>query len=347
MSQQHTLPMGAIQPIKWHDNCVVVIDQTQLPQRYVEVNLRTVEQLAQAIKQLVVRGAPLLGIAAAYGIALAAHLLNEQETLAEAWQKLEDAAAILRRTRPTASNLSGALQQMLTPTDAPVSKLADLMLERAIEIHRADLDASARIAANVPQIMQQPGWVLTYCNTGALATGGGGTALGLIVEGSRRGLVQGVYACETRPLLQGARLTAWELSQLQIPYYVLCDNAAAALLSSGVINAVLVGADRIAVNGDTANKIGTRMLAQLSASSAVPFYVVAPRTTYDPATSTGATIEIEYRSDREVQAWAGLSVTPAETKAYNPAFDITPNELVTAYVTDYGVFKASELRSII
>ncbi|MBN2081533.1 S-methyl-5-thioribose-1-phosphate isomerase [bacterium] len=327
---------GGIRPVRWHRNTLVVIDQTRLPQEYVERTLRSVEDVAEAINRLRVRGAPLIGITAAYGVALAASLAPEPTAIRAAIDQL-------RATRPTARDLFAALDRMERAATHNPADPARVLLDEALAIHAADLTAGRLIATQAAQVFTTPGWTMTICNTGALATGGEGTALGLIAAGYRLGLVSGVYVLETRPILQGARLTAWELQQLDIPFQLLPDSAAASLIATGRVAAIATGADRIARNGDTANKVGTRMLAELADRHQVPFHIVAPRTTFDAATPSGAAIPIEQRAGVEVMVFNGQPVAPDGTTVYNPAFDVTDAGLIGSYVTDAGVFAPNEL----
>ena len=325
-----------IRPIRWHRDTLVVIDQTRLPREYVELALREVADVADAINRLSVRGAPLIGITAAYGIALAA-----QHNPAAA--AVRPAIERLRATRPTARDLFAALDRMESVLEQSPADPARVLLDEALAIHAADLTAGRLIAAQAASVFTKPGWVMTICNTGALATGGEGTALGLIAAGYRLGLVRGVYVLETRPLLQGARLTAWELKQQAIPFKLLVDSAAGSLIANGQVTAIATGADRIARNGDTANKVGTRMLAELAARYQVPFHIVAPRSTFATATPDGVSIPIEQRAGREVTELTGRGVAPAGTTVYNPAFDVTDVRLIDSYVTDCGVFTPQQL----
>jgi methylthioribose-1-phosphate isomerase len=289
----------------------VILDQRRLPDEEVELRLRDAGEVAGAIRSLAIRGAPAIGVAAAYGLALAA---ARDDDLDEA---LEELAA----ARPTAVNLRWALEKM---RDDPTP-------ENARAIHEAEVDRCRRMAEHAAELFPSGSQVLTHCNTGGLATGGYGTALGAIRAAWERGLVERVWVDETRPLLQGSRLTAWELESLGIPYAVIADSAAASLMASGQVDCVFTGADRIAANGDTANKIGTYSLAVAARHHDVPLYVVAPTSTLDHATPTGAEIPIEHRDSAEL--------TP-HFPAWNPAFDVTPAELVAAIVTEEGVHRA-------
>ncbi len=291
-----------------------MLDQRALPETERWIRCETVEQVADCIRTLAVRGAPAIGLAAAYGMALA--------------EGREDAAQLLRSTRPTAVNLAWALEQC---RDAPD------VLEVARRLHREQDEADRRLAGLGAGLFEKGTRALTHCNAGALATGGYGTAGGVLRAAWERGLLSEVWVDETRPLLQGARLTSWELRQAGIPHRVLADSAAGSLMARGLVDRVVVGADRIAANGDVANKVGTYPLAVLAARHGVPFYVAAPLSTIDPATPDGGAIPIEERDATEVLVGG---------EAFNPAFDVTPAELVTAIVTEAGVLEAPYDESI-
>jgi len=302
--------------VAWTGDAVEIIDQTLLPGEERMLRLTTPEQVVDAIRRLAVRGAPAIGICGAFGVVVAAKA-----------GRREAGAAMIRAARPTAVNLAWAVDRVLAAADAEAEALAILDEDREAcrligEHGRAELPHARR--------------VLTLCNTGWLATGGWGTALGIVYAKAAAGEPVEVLACETRPLLQGARLTAWELQQEGIPVTVLTEGAAAARLAQGGVDAVIVGADRVAANGDTANKIGTYALAIAAHHHGVPFYVAVPRSTLDPETPDGAAIEIEQRDGAEVRAAAGL---PDEVAVWNPAFDVTPAALVTAIVCDAGVLR--------
>ena len=297
--------------VRLENEAVVVLDQRRLPDEEVELRCGTSAEVAEAIRTLAVRGAPAIGIAAAYGLALAAQ--NGED--------LDAAYGTLLSARPTAVNLRWALDRMRDDPSAA----------RAQELHDAEVERCHRMATLAADLIAPGSRVLTHCNAGGLATGGYGTAVGAIRAAWARGLVEHVWVGETRPLLQGARLTAWELEQLGIPHAVIADAAAASLMARGDVDCVLVGADRIAANGDTANKIGTYALAVLARHHDVPLYVVAPTSTLDPATATGAEIPIEQRDGAEVTA---------RFAALNPAFDVTPASLIAAVVTEEGVHRA-------
>jgi methylthioribose-1-phosphate isomerase len=290
---------------------VVLLDQRRLPDEEAELVCSSAAEVAEAIRTLAVRGAPAIGIAAAYGYALAA----------ARGEDLESAAGALAAARPTAANLEWALQQV---------RAADDPAARARELHAEEVERCRRMSRHAAGLVGQGAKALTHCNTGALATGGQGTALGALREAWARGLLRHVFVDETRPLLQGARLTAWELEATGVPYTVIADAAAGQLLAAGEVDCVFVGADRIAANGDTANKIGTYPLAVLAERHEVPFVVVAPSSSVDLAIATGAEIPIEERDPAEVSA---------RFQAWNPAFDVTPAELITAIVTEHGVHR--------
>jgi len=297
--------------VRLEDDAVVVLDQRRLPEEEVELRCTTTEELVEAIRTLAVRGAPAIGIAAAYGVALAARRGED----------LDRAIALLAASRPTAVNLRWALEEMR----------AEPTPERARAVHAAEVERCRTMGAHAAPLLGERSRVLTHCNTGGLATGGYGTALGAVRAAWEQGRLEHVWVDETRPLLQGGRLTAWELEQLGIPYSVIADSAAAALMAAGDVDCVVVGADRIAANGDTANKIGTYMLAVVARHHDVPFYVVAPTSTLDLATASGARIPIEERDGSEVSR---------RFPARNPAFDVTPAALITAVVTERGVHRA-------
>src|SRR6185312_806987 len=300
--------------------------------------LRNVEELAEAIRSLRVRGAPALGVAGALGVALAVR--KARHVRAEA----DRAAALLAATRPTAVNLSWGIEQ----ARAQASKGAGAVLRVALELVEADVRTNRAMAELgtewVAENIATPVRVLTHCNTGALACVEIGTALGVIAESHRRGLVEEVLATETRPLLQGSRLTAWELKRLGIPFRLVTDGAAPSVISRGEVGLVMVGADRIAANCDVANKIGTFALALAAARTRVPFVVVAPESTRDAGTASGAEIRVEERDEGEVLGFAGMRVAPEGAHAMNPAFDITPADLITAIITEAQVIAMSPLR---
>ena len=303
--------------LRLEDDSVVFLDQRRLPLEEVEVECRTAAEVADAIRTMVVRGAPAIGIAAAYGIALAA----------AHGEDLDAADHVLRAARPTAVNLAWALDTMS----------ADPSYDRARRIHADEVERCRRMSSHAAELLAPGTRALTHCNAGGLATGGYGSAVGALLTAWELGLLQHVWVDETRPLLQGARLTAWELEAAGIPHAVIADSAAASLMAAGEVDGVITGADRIAANGDTANKIGTYSLAVLADHHAIPFYVVAPSTTVDLATRDGSGIPIEERDPAEITA---------RFAARNPAFDVTPAALIAAIITEAGVHRAPYTASL-
>ncbi|MFN3346851.1 MAG: S-methyl-5-thioribose-1-phosphate isomerase [Candidatus Bipolaricaulaceae bacterium] len=337
--------MNVFRPLFWEEDHLVLLDQTRLPWEEGWLRLRTWEEVAEAIQNLRVRGAPAIGIAAAYGLALAALRPKPGHTPS---QEFLEAKEGLRKTRPTAVNLFWALERM-TRAFLACSKeeeLFPLLLEEALRIHEEDIAANLRMAELGAALIPEGARVLTICNTGALATGGHGTALGVIRTAWTQGKLGMVYACETRPVLQGARLTAWELLREGITFRLIADFAAGLLFRRGEVDVVLVGADRIAKNGDFANKVGTYVLALLANRHGVPFYVVAPSSSFDLALPFGEAIPVEERSEAEVLEPYGCRFAPQGTRAWNPAFDLTPSELVAAFVTEKGVIRPPYERTI-
>ncbi len=318
-------------PIVYRDGGIDLLDQTRLPGRAVVLRITDVDKVAEAIKTMRVRGAPAIGITAAYGMVLGLERGEEMNRVAEA----------LRATRPTAVNLTWAIERMLDTfrkhEGEPAGDLHAAMLAEARLIHSEDIEANQNIGSVGAALLPDSARVITICNTGALATGGYGTAYGVLRAAHEQGKMEMVYACETRPRLQGARLTAWELLQNGIPFRLVVDGAAGALMARGRIDAVFAGADRIAANGDSANKIGTYQLAILARHHGIPFYIVAPTSTIDPDTADGKGITIEERSEDEVLAPLGVRFAPDGARAWNPAFDVTPAELITGIITERGV----------
>ncbi|HHS14414.1 MAG TPA: S-methyl-5-thioribose-1-phosphate isomerase [bacterium] len=331
----------AVRTIEWRKDCVRIIDQTRLPEESVYRELHTVEEMAEAIETLRVRGAPAIGIAAAMGVALAARL--HRKSPPELFNRaVDDAMERLKKTRPTAVNLFGALERMrgcLHGVSMKPGEAADTLLREALAIYEEDEIVCRRMGENGAELLGPDSIVLTHCNAGGLATAGYGTALGVIYAAHEAGRIRHVYADETRPLLQGSRLTAWELSRSGIPVTVICDSAAASVMHGRRVDAVLVGADRIAANGDTANKIGTYSLAVLARYHGIPFYVVAPVSTVDMRLSSGESIPIEERSADEVIQGFGRLTAPNGAGVLNPAFDVTPHTLISAIVTEAGVLR--------
>lgn len=332
--------------VAWDAGRVVVLDQTRLPDQTVFLPCADVPALCDAIVRLAVRGAPAIGVAAAYGLALAAHRAAAAgSTAAATLDAVAAARGQLASTRPTAVNLFWALERVsrrareMTAAGAGPGDLAAGLLAEARRLHDEDIDMCRRLGVAGAALLPDCATVLTHCNAGGLATGGYGTALGVLYAAQQAGRTVRVFADETRPLLQGARLTAWELAERGFEVTVLCDGAAGALLRSGAVDAVITGADRIAANGDTANKVGTYPLAVLADRHDVPFYVAAPGSTFDPGTPDGAGIVIEQRDAAEVLGFGGVGTTVAGAGAWNPAFDVTPAELITAFITERGVLR--------
>ncbi len=304
--------------LRLEEDAVVFLDQRRLPDEEVEIRCASAEDVAEAIRTMVVRGAPALGIAAAYGYALAA----------ARGEDLDEAFAVLLESRPTAANIGWALAVMRDDPSA----------ERARELHREEVERCRRMAAHAAALLEPGTRALTHCNAGALATAGDyGTALGVVRGARDAGKRVAVIADETRPFLQGARLTAWELAKDSIPVTVITDNMAGHVMKQGKVDAVVVGADRIAANGDTANKIGTYMVAVLARQHDIPFYVAAPISTIDLAVPSGEHIPIEERDAREVTHIRDLRLAPEGVAVHNPAFDVTPHDLIAAIITDKGV----------
>ncbi|AQU02900.1 MAG: S-methyl-5-thioribose-1-phosphate isomerase [Dehalococcoides mccartyi] len=326
--------------IEWRDNRLIILDQTLLPleEKYLELN--DYHAVAEAIKTLRVRGAPSIGVAAAYGIALGA-LGIETQYCSEFLPLYQQVSAEIASTRPTAKNLFMAAERMdhVVASGTDVSQVKISLVEEAVKIHHEEEEASRKISAFGAELIQ-PGWtVLTHCNAGPLATAGYGTALGVIIAAHQQGKNISAFATETRPLLQGARLTALELKEAGIPFKLITDSMAGHFMQKGVINAVVVGADRIAKNGDTANKIGTYSLAVLALAHGIPFYVAAPSSTFDKSIESGLDIVIEERKPEEITQIRGQRIAPENIAVANPAFDVTPANLITAFITENGIIR--------
>ncbi|NJO44061.1 MAG: S-methyl-5-thioribose-1-phosphate isomerase [Cyanobacteria bacterium CRU_2_1] len=337
-----------VYPVYWYQDHVRLIDQTHLPTEFAVVEISRSDDMALAIKTMIVRGAPAIGVAAAYGMYLGAreiHTESRDQFLVE----LEAVAEKLRTTRPTAVNLFWAIDRMLRTarqTVGPVDYLKQVLLETAQAINTEDIETCQAIGNHGLSIL--PAYptqlrLLTHCNAGALATAGYGTALGVVRSAWREGRLERVYADETRPRLQGAKLTTWECVQEGIPATLITDSMAAHCMKQGRIDAVVVGADRIAANGDAANKIGTYSLALVAKAHTIPFFVAAPLSTVDFKLSDGSQIPIEERDPSEVYKIGDTLICPPGVEFYNPAFDVTPAELITAIITEYGAMKPSEL----
>ena len=327
--------MKALKAVEWiaGEGALKLLDQRALPGREAYVVCRSVEDAALAIEKMTVRGAPAIGIAAAYGVVLAG---GGRGAVSAALERLA-------RTRPTAVNLFAALERMRAVFESASSldgaALTDRLLDEAMRIHEADIEANRRMGAYGADLLPQDAVVLTHCNAGAIATGGHGTALGILRSAREAGKMVRVFADETRPLLQGARLTVWELARDGFEVTLITDGMAGALMRTGRVDAVIVGADRIAANGDTANKIGTYGLAVLAAAHGVPFYVAAPWSTFDLSLPDGSGIPIEERSEEEMRVLSGGQRVPDAVRVWNPAFDVTPARYIAAIVTERGVFR--------
>ena len=328
--------------VDYERGCLRLLDQTKLPAKLEVLECRDVPSLIDAIRRLVVRGAPAIGVAGAFGAVLAVDVQLATGSLD--LSRLHETLRALRAARPTAVNLGWALDRservLAAKRDVGGEAVRAALLAEADAIRAEDEQLCLRMAEHGLTLLPDPAVVLTHCNTGALATAGIGTALGVIHLAHQRGRRIEVYADETRPLLQGARLTAWECERAGIPVQLLVDGAAGWLLRTRRIDAVLIGADRIAANGDTANKIGSYALAVLAERHGVPFYVVAPSSTLDLSIPSGAEIPIELRDAAELRQLLGTAIAPADVGGFNPAFDVTPAELITAIVTERGVFRA-------
>ncbi len=327
-------------PITYHDGTVELIDQTRLPREVVTLTISDYRQLADAIREMKIRGAPAIGIAAAYGVVLGIQAVTDESELD---QHFEEVIETLKTTRPTAVNLFWALDRMTrvfhAHRKAGLPILEENLLEEAKRIHVEDIEANKRIGRYGAELLPDGATVLTHCNTGGLATGGYGTALGMIRTAWEAGKLAKVLVDETRPRLQGARLTAWELRQEGIPFELITDSMAGAFMAKGKVDAAIVGADRIARNGDTANKIGTYSLAVLACYHQIPLYVAAPVSTIDPTIADGSEIPIEERNPNEVTDIQGTRIAPEDINVGNPAFDVTPAELIAAIITEKGVLR--------
>jgi methylthioribose-1-phosphate isomerase len=329
--------------IEWTEDAVIMIDQRFLPVREIYVKCRTYQEVAEAIREMVIRGAPAIGIAAAMGIALGAKGIGAKE-FDGFYREYGRICNTLAGTRPTAVNLFWAVERMkrfcLQHRDAGIDRLKVLIKEEALRIYGEDLEINKMIGHNGNPLVQKGARILTHCNAGGLATAGYGTALGVIRAAHEAGKGIQVFADETRPFLQGARLTTWELMKDNIPVTLITDNMAGYLMKKGMIDLVIVGADRIAGNGDTANKIGTYSVAVLAREHGIPFYVAAPISTLDLSLKSGDEIPIEERNIREVTHVFDRQIAPDNVKVLNPAFDVTPNMYITAIITEKGVVKA-------
>jgi len=332
--------MQKMEPIEWLDGKIRIVDQSRLPHQEVQLQLACYEEVAEAIKTLRIRGAPLIGIAGAYGLSLCAQTI-EADSRPQFLTELRRIAEALASTRPTAVNLRWAIDRMLAATQAKtdIAAIKSALITEARAIHDEEREATRRLSRFGAELIEDGFIILTHCNAGSLATGGYGTALGVIKAAREQGKDISVIATETRPLLQGARLTTWELMQDGIPVTLITDSMAGHFLSRQKINCVITGADRIAANGDTANKIGTYALAILARENKVPFYVAAPLSTIDRSVSSGDGIPIEERDPEEVTCIQGIRVAAPGVRVANPAFDVTPHRYISAIITEQGAVR--------
>lgn len=332
----------AIQSIEWREDHVRIIDQTYLPNREVYSDIRDVGRMWEAIKKLRIRGAPAIGIAAAYGFYLGVKDLPEN-SFQSFWVEVERVGEYLQTARPTAVNLQWAVNRIKTTIQAhkekDISEIKKVILKTAKTIHDEDKRTCKKIGQNGMDLIKQNAKVLTHCNTGSLATGQYGTALSVIFHAHKNGTKIQVWVDETRPLMQGARLTAWELMNADIPMKLITDSTAGSLMQRGKVDLIIVGTDRVAANGDTANKIGTYPLAVVAKENDIPFYVAVPLSTIDMNLKSGDDIPIEEREGDEITAFNGSQIAPKKTETYNPAFDITPHRYITAFITEEGIVK--------
>lgn len=339
-----------IRTIFWKNNAVVLIDQNALPLAEVYVTCHSYQEVISAIKDLTVRGAPAIGVAAAMGAALGALALPPMP-LESFRQKFNEICDEIAKARPTARNLFWALERMKNHLNTVFQsgrqkKIVNELVAEAKRIGAEDIEINRQMGKNGSVLIADGDNILTHCNAGALATAGYGTALGVLRAAHEQGKKIHVYVDETRPVLQGARLTAWEMRKEKIPATLITDNMAGFLMQQGKIDKIIVGADRITANGDTANKIGTYSVAVLAREHGIPFYVAAPLSTIDASLKTGAAIPIEERIDTEVTCWRGVQTAPDCMKVYNPAFDITPAKYISAIITEKGIIKKPYLQSI-
>jgi len=330
-----------IKPIAWLGNRVRILDQSRLPREEVYLELDDYQSIASAITELKNRGAPAIGVAGAYGIALGA-LKIESVAGDEFLEKLGGIINAIATTRPTARNLFRAIERMRQVAEAggDVAQIKAALVDEAVKIHTEETEATRKLSEFGAELIEDGFTILTHCNTGPLATTGYGTALGVIIRAKEQGKNIKVLATETRPLLQGARLTIWELKKAGIPVTLITDSAAGYFMRRGEVNYVMVGADRIAANGDVANKIGTYTLAVLAKENNIPFYVAAPTTTIDPTMASGEEIPIEQRGAEEVTHVQGIRIAP-ECEVANPAFDVTPHRYITAIITEKGIIRGN------
>jgi methylthioribose-1-phosphate isomerase len=329
-----------MRPLEFKNGVLKLIDQTKLPTEYITIDCKTYKEAASAITDMIVRGAPAIGVTAAYGIVLGAFEIETSSKI-DFFKQLDEICSTLRNTRPTAVNLFWAIDRVykkaLSNEAKTINEIKDIILKEAYKMDEEDVATNKSIGSNGNQLIKQNDTILTHCNAGALATCDYGTALSVVRVAHESGKNINVIADETRPYLQGARLTTWELQQDGIPVTLICDNMAGHFMKAGNINCVIVGADRIALNGDTANKIGTYSVAVLAKENNLPFYVAAPVSTIDFSIETGDSIPIEERKAEELTHIKGIRISPEGVPVLNPAFDVTPNKYITAIITEKGI----------
>jgi methylthioribose-1-phosphate isomerase len=326
--------------IQWLGDRIKVLDQAQLPHKEVYLDTSRYQDIASAIAGLKIRGAPAIGVAGGYGVALGA-LKIKAKTRGDFLKKLRPVTRAMAATRPTARNLFRAIERMQKAAESAkdVEQIKRALVSEAVKIHAEETEATRKLSQIGAGLIKDGFSILTHCNTGPLATAGYGTAFGVIIKAREQGKKIKVIATETRPLLQGARITAWELKKAKVPFTLITDSMAGYFMGKGEVDCVIVGADRIASNGDTANKIGTYTLAVLAKEHGIPFYVAAPTTTFDLTLASGEEIPIEERSPDEVTRIQGIAAAPAGVKARNPAFDVTPHRYITAIITESGIIR--------
>ena len=331
-----------VKAIEWLGNRVRILDQTKLPHEELYLEFSNYRDIASAITELKIRGAPAIGVAGGYGMALGA-LEIEARSRDEFLSRLRGISQTLAATRPTAKNLFRAIDRMeqVAATGEDIEQIKKTLIDEAVKIHSEEVEATRKLSQLGADLIQDGFTILTHCNAGPLATTGYGTALGIIIQAKEQGKKIKVLATETRPLLQGARLTAWELKQAGVPVTLITDSMAGYCISRGEVSCVIVGADRIASNGDTANKIGTYSLAVLARENGIPFYVAAPTSTIDTSLASGEEIPIEQRSPDEVTHIQGVSIATDGIEAANPAFDVTPHKYISAIITERGIIEES------
>ncbi len=333
-----------MKPIMWQKGCLKLLDQTKLPLEEKIIECSSYQDVADAINNMTVRGAPALGATAAFGLVVGAREISENDDKNRWLEGLKKIGYELKQTRPTAVNLAWAVERMLKKAEdniqLAIPRLQDILEDEAYKIAREDIENNYAIGRFGNELVPEGANILTHCNAGALATVGYGTALGVIRAAHSSGKKVHVFVDETRPFLQGARLTAWELDKESVPFTLITDNMAGYIMSKGMVDLIVVGADRIAANGDTANKIGTYSLAVLAKEHHIPMYIAAPLSTIDMSLTSGEEIPIEERKADEVLFITGKRIAPEGAQVFNPAFDVTPNRLITAIITDKGIVKA-------